>query len=46
MYFPRDIADIGSHEALIEEICRELGPPDCLVNNAGVASLRRGDLME
>ena len=46
IYFPRDIADIGSHEALIKEIRNELGPPDCLVNNAGVTSLRRGDLMD
>lgn len=46
VYFQRDIADTGSHAALIEAICADLGTIDCLVNNAGVTSLRRGDLLE
>jgi NAD(P)-dependent dehydrogenase (short-subunit alcohol dehydrogenase family) len=46
IYFQRDIADIGSHDALIKAICKNLGTLDCLVNNAGVTSLRRGDLMD
>lgn len=46
IYYPHDIADTGGHAALIEAIHADLGPIDCLVNNAGVTSLRRGDLLE
>jgi NAD(P)-dependent dehydrogenase (short-subunit alcohol dehydrogenase family) len=46
VYLQRDIADTSRHAALIEWVCAELGPIDCLVNNAGVTSLRRGDLLE
>jgi NAD(P)-dependent dehydrogenase (short-subunit alcohol dehydrogenase family) len=46
IYIQRDIADIGSHAALVGAICDGLGPIDCLVNNAGVTSLRRGDMLE
>jgi 3-oxoacyl-[acyl-carrier protein] reductase len=46
LYFQRDIADTASHDALIDAICTELGTIDCLVNNAGVTSLRRGDLLD
>lgn len=46
MYIQQDIADIGSHAALVETICSRLGPIDCLVNNAGVTSLCRGDMLE
>ena len=46
IYFQRDIADIGAQEALIMAIGNDLGTPDCLVNNAGVTSLQRGDLMD
>jgi 3-oxoacyl-[acyl-carrier protein] reductase len=30
----------------VGEVTRRLGPIDCLVNNAGVTSLRRGDMLE
>jgi NAD(P)-dependent dehydrogenase (short-subunit alcohol dehydrogenase family) len=46
VYFQRDIADTDSHDALIDAICTELGTIDCLVNNAGVTSLQRGDLLK
>lgn len=44
--FTRDIAEIDAHDALIEAVEGELGPVTCLVNNAGVTSLVRGDLLE
>ena len=41
-----DIADLGSHARLLDEAQAALGALDCLVNNAGVSVLSRGDLMD
>jgi len=46
LYVQQDIADIGAHAGLVESIRARLGPIDCLVNNAGVTSLVRGDMLE
>lgn len=46
IYIHRNIADIESHAEMVEAIHVRLGPIDCLVNNAGVTSLRRGDMLE
>ena len=46
VYLQQDIADLDSHGALIEAIRKDLGTIDCLVNNAGVTSSRRGDMLE
>jgi len=45
-YLQHDIAQIETFPALVEEIQSALGPVDCLVNNAGVSSLRRSDLLD
>ena len=45
-YHRHDIASIGEHDALVAQVIDELGPIDCLVNNAGVTSLVRGDLLD
>src|SRR6185312_8485179 len=45
-YVQHDISQIEAFPELIERIRSELGPIDCLVNNAGVSSLRRGDLLD
>jgi len=45
-YVQHDIAQIDAFPTLIDRLRSELGPIDCLVNNAGVSSLRRGDLLE
>jgi NAD(P)-dependent dehydrogenase (short-subunit alcohol dehydrogenase family) len=37
---------IDAHLALIEGIRGRLGPIHCLVNNAGVTSMIRGDLLD
>jgi len=44
-YYREDISQIDRHERLLERIASELGEPTCLVNNAGVTSLVRGDLL-
>ncbi|WP_321800678.1 3-ketoacyl-ACP reductase [Caballeronia sp. J97] len=45
-YFSGDIARIDGHEALIARVEDALGPLACLVNNAGVTSMVRGDLLD
>lgn len=41
-----DLADIADHPRVIGEVVSGLGPISCLVNNAGVGSPVRGDLLE
>lgn len=42
-----DLADIDSHPATLTDIeARLAGPIDCLVNNAGVSVMSRGDLLD
>lgn len=41
-----DIADLASHTALVDAALRAFGRIDCLVNNAGVGAVVRGDLLE
>src|SRR6266851_329070 len=44
-YYAFDLADLERHEALLDQVERDLGVPACLVNNAGVTSLVRDDLL-
>ena len=46
LYCEYDISRIEQHRGLLERIRRDLGDLYCLVNNAGVTSLRRGDLLD
>ncbi|MCX5497691.1 3-ketoacyl-ACP reductase [Kaistia dalseonensis] len=41
-----DLADLPAHAAALDEIERELGPIDLLVNNAGIGAPVRGDLLD
>lgn len=41
-----DVADLGGHEDLFERAFAAFGRLDCLVNNAGVSALSRGDLLD
>ena len=41
-----DISDLGSHARLVDEALAAFGAVDCLVNNAGVSVLSRGDLLD
>ena len=45
-YVEFDLADLRRHAALVDEAARRFGPITCLVNNAGVTSLARGDLLD
>lgn len=44
--FAADIADLAAHGGLLERAGAHFGRLDCLVNNAGVSVLARGDLLE
>ncbi len=46
IYVEQDIVRIDEHHAVVDRIRHDLGEIDCLVNNAGVTSLKRGDLLE
>ena len=41
-----DLADVASHAAVVDRIVAWGGPITCLVNNAGIGSPKRGDLLE
>ncbi len=45
-YVPCDIADLARHAALVDAAISAFGRIDCLVNNAGVGAVVRGDLLE
>lgn len=44
--FDRDIGDCAGHGPLLDEVAHTLGDVHCLVNNAGVSVLERGDLLD
>lgn len=46
MYLNADLADLSGHQATVEAVTKELGAIDCLVNNAGMASVVRGDFLD
>ncbi|MER9295539.1 3-ketoacyl-ACP reductase [Mesorhizobium sp. M0621] len=45
-YAPCDIAGLASHTTLVDAAMRAFGRIDCLVNNAGVGAVARGDLLD
>jgi NAD(P)-dependent dehydrogenase (short-subunit alcohol dehydrogenase family) len=45
-YAQCDIADLAGHAKLVEAAMDAFGRIDCLVNNAGVGAVVRGDLLE
>lgn len=44
--FDLDISDLSAHGPFLEAVQRQFGDVHCLVNNAGVSVLQRGDLLE
>jgi NAD(P)-dependent dehydrogenase (short-subunit alcohol dehydrogenase family) len=44
--FDLDIGDIDAHADVLAAITKRFGTIDCLVNNAGVSVLSRGDLLD
>lgn len=45
-YFPADLSHIDGHAATVESIAGRFGSIACLVNNAGMASVVRGDFLD
>jgi 3-oxoacyl-[acyl-carrier protein] reductase len=45
VYFQADISDIDRHDETAAGVVESLGRIDCLVNNAGMASVIRGDFL-
>ncbi len=41
-----DVAELDSHHGFVAELWRATGGIACLVNNAGVGALKRGDLLD
>lgn len=47
MHYERfDLADLDAHAGLIERAVKRFGPLACLVNNAGVSTMVRADMLE
>ena len=46
LYLKADLADLSGHAATVAEIEEKLGSVACLVNNAGIASVVRGDFLD
>jgi NAD(P)-dependent dehydrogenase (short-subunit alcohol dehydrogenase family) len=45
-FFLGDISDLGRHESLSDSAWAAFGGIECMVNNAGVGAMRRGDILE
>jgi 3-oxoacyl-[acyl-carrier protein] reductase len=45
-YYQSDLAKLSDHALTIERVVEDFGSIDCLVNNAGIASVERGDFLE
>lgn len=41
-----DLSDLARHQATVDAVQAQLGPIACLVNNAGMASVVRGDFLD
>lgn len=44
--FPADVSRLDEHQPMVDAAVDRWGRIDCLINNAGVTVLRRGDLLE
>ena len=41
-----DLAAVTTHEAIVADVLKRYGRIDCLINNAGIASPKRGDFLQ
>ncbi|SAL04627.1 Short-chain dehydrogenase/reductase SDR [Caballeronia calidae] len=46
LFIRSDLSDVASHARVVEEAVRFKGSIECLVNNAGIGSPSRGDLLD
>src|SRR5690606_2081919 len=45
VFLESDLAAVGKHEETVATVMKEFGGIDCLVNNAGMGSVERGDFL-
>ncbi|WP_275784447.1 3-ketoacyl-ACP reductase [Pararhizobium gei] len=46
IFLKADLSDLAGHQATVDAVLAAFGSIDCLVNNAGMASVVRGDFLE
>ncbi|OJF91450.1 3-ketoacyl-ACP reductase [Pararhizobium antarcticum] len=46
IFLKADLSDLAGHQATVEAVLAAFGSIDCLVNNAGMASVVRGDFLD
>ncbi|ASY70900.1 3-ketoacyl-ACP reductase [Sinorhizobium fredii] len=46
IFLRADVADLSGHQATVDAVTAAFGRIDCLVNNAGIASVVRGDFLD
>ena len=46
IFLQADLSDLSGHQATVDAVQAQLGPIACLVNNAGMASVVRGDFLD
>ncbi|WP_438752433.1 3-ketoacyl-ACP reductase [Pararhizobium sp. O133] len=46
IFLKADLSDLAGHQATVDAILSQFGSIDCLVNNAGMASVVRGDFLD
>ena len=44
--FRSDLADLTGHQAMLAQVVERFGRIDCLVNNAGIGAVARGDVLD
>ena len=45
-FYRSDLAELAAHSALLAQVVDRFGRVDCLVNNAGMGSVLRGDVLD
>ena len=46
IYLQADVSDVAGHAATVEQVLEKFGRIDCLVNNAGIGAVVRGDFLD
>ncbi|MEK1932090.1 MAG: 3-ketoacyl-ACP reductase [Pararhizobium sp.] len=46
IFLKADLSDLSGHQATVDAVQARVGPIACLVNNAGMASVARGDFLD
>jgi 3-oxoacyl-[acyl-carrier protein] reductase len=46
LFIENDVADTGSHQGVVDSVIARFNRLDCFVSNAGIGSVKRGDMLE